>query len=242
MSRSVSVWLLLLALVGGLFVAACGGSDDDDNGDEPTAVETMADGDTTPSDNGDNGSSSIEDFAGDLDVGEMTVSYDVTSAGETSTFKVYWKDGTHWRLDIVSGDSSTMIIQNDDGSFFCDPSSESCISSPGGVSAIPIPFFAAFTQENGLANYVTGAFGGFDAETSNETIAGHDATCYKVSGVAEGESGFAEICAADNIVLRWEAGSAGDSVKIEATSAESSVSDSDLELPYPATDLGDLQP
>lgn len=238
MSRSIGMMLLLLALVGGLFVAACGDSkDDNDDGDEPTAVETTTDGDTTPSDG-----NSIEDFTNDLEIGEMTVSYDMTSAGETSTFKVYWKDATHWRLDIVSGDSTTMIIQNEDGSFYCDPDSESCISAPGGLGAIPIPFFAAFTQENGLANYVTGAFGSFDADTSQETIAGHDATCYKVSGVAEGETGFAEICAADNIVLRWEAGTVDDSVKIEATAAESSVSDSDLELPYPATDIEGLTP
>lgn len=242
MSKSLRVWLLLLALAGGLLIAAACSDSNGDKGDEPTAEATMPDGGTTPSDSGDNGASSLEEFANELDIGEMTVSYDVTSAGETSTFKVFWKDGTHWRLDIVSGDSTTIIIQNDDGSFFCDPGSETCIASPGGASAIPIPFFAAFTQENGFANYVTGAFGGFDADTSNETIAGYDATCYRVSGVAEGESGFAEICAANGIVLRWEAGSAGDSVKIEATSAEQSVADSDLELPYPATDLGGISP
>jgi hypothetical protein len=244
MIRFLRSGLVLLALAGVLALgAACGSDDGDDDGsDEPTATsEAPGDGDEpTATDDGGSGSGDASDeldaLAEEFGDREMKVTYDLTSSdGTTTTYTIYWKSADSWRVDFDADGATTSMIASGGLAYICSSDGAGggqCIESPGGASAIPVPFFGALTQENGLAGLITGAFAGVDVDTSEETIAGRDASCYKVSGSVAGDEGYAEICSGDGILLRWSGGSAGADATIEATAVEDTVADADLELPY----------
>jgi hypothetical protein len=240
-------WRILLLTVAlaaaSLFAFACDEENGDGDGEESEATEEPSNGDgegeatEEPSDGEEDGdgSSSLED----LDIKAMTATYDVTAGGETTTYNVFVRDATAWRFDLVEGGATTTFIQTADGVLICAPDSQSCIQSPGGLATIPVPFFAAFAAPGGLNDFVNTSFAGVDSEQTEETIAGRDATCYTVSG--EGAAGgFASICVADGLVLRWEGGIEGSTVKVEATSIEEGVDDVDLEPPYEVQEIPGL--
>ena len=253
MSKSIRLWLILFAMAGSLIIAAaCGGDDDKDDGDDngqPTAEETSGpDADATePGDNGADGdaASQLENLAGRFATNDVKIAYDFSSsaAGTTTggSMTLYWKPPDASRVDFSSGDSGDVtFISQGDTSYICsaEEGGGTCIESPGGAG-LPLPFLSFLTDPEGLSGLVGQNILGVDLDESSETIAGQDGTCF--SGDAAGAS-FEYCFSEDGVLLRLSSGVSGEDFTLEATSVEGSVSDSDVEPPYPVTDIGGLTP
>jgi hypothetical protein len=237
--------MALFVVVGGAFLFACGGDDDDDdggNGGEPTAEETMDDG-GEPTDGGEpsDGEGDINEELRNLAAGvadqEAKVAYNFTATGggeDTSgTFTLYWKPPSSWRFDMDMDGQATSIISKDGTSYICSGDGAgggTCFASP---ATFPFPFFTYFTDPNALTGLVDSEVSGVDFDRSSDSIAGQDVTCYTAEGTVEGETGSGEYCFnGDGLLMRLRGESADGSITLEAESAEGTVPDADLELPY----------
>jgi hypothetical protein len=237
MIRFARIGVLAFVLVAGLLVfAACGG-DDDDNGGEPAATDAADGGDTTPAndeptadDSGDNGdaSSELEGLAAQAQQHEVTIAYDFSGAGLDGTMTLYAKPPDAWRIDLETPDGSFILITTSDTTYICTPEDGgSCLETPGGSAAAPVPFLDFLTSPGALTGLLGANLAGVDVERSSETIAGEDATCFSVSGDS-GSYCFTD----DGIMVRLSASSDTGGFSLEATSVERSVNDADLEPPY----------
>ena len=105
--------------------------------------------------------------------------------------------------------------------------------------------FGAFINQDQLDNTVNN-FGGFGkVDSFDDTIGGESANCYRSTFDVDDNDGESTICFADNGLLLLQAFSGvsdGEEAnfRIEATSVDTNVSDSDFEPPYDVEDLGDL--
>lgn len=245
---------LYLGLVATLIIAsaalwACGGSDsnnDDNNSNNPTessstTPENTRESSDTPSSSDGNTSDELKDLAGKLAGKQMSVAYDFTTSGggtdTTGSFKLFWKSKDAYRIDIIDdAGSSTSFILKDGTQYVCSPDgsgSGTCIKSP--ITTFPLPFLGFFTDPDTFSNLIDTEVNGVNFDKSSETIGGEDGTCYKSSvGGASAQYCFSN----DGLLLRLDSGTSGASFKLEATSVDNSVADSDLELPYAATDIG----
>jgi hypothetical protein len=248
----IRVLLPVAALLAATLFFACGGGDNGDDGDteQPTATEQVDAGGETPQDaDGDadgDAASSLRNLAGQFAEQEAKVAYtfSTTSAGETmdGSFTLYWKPPDSWRMDISSPDGDATILLTGGSSYLCTAEGGGqCLQSP--LGNIPVPFLSYFTDPNGLTDLVDTSLGGadVDVEESSREIAGQDATCFSVSGTIEGEQGSGEYCFSDDgILLLVSASSDQGDFQLEATSVEGSVSDADLEPPYPVQEIPGL--
>lgn len=244
MIRFARIGVLAFVLVAGLLVfAACGGDGDDDNGGEPAATDAADGGDTTPADDeptaddsGDNGdaSSELEGLVAQAQQHEVTIAYDFSGGGLDGTMTLYAKPPDAWRIDLETPDGSFILITTSDTTYICTPEAGgSCLESPGGSGASPVPFLDFLTSPGALTDLLGANVAGVNVDRSSETIAGEDATCFSVSGDATGQSGSGTYCFTDDgIMVRLLASSEAGEFSLEATSVERSVNDADLEPPY----------
>jgi len=240
--KYLRLWLILATALGGVLAFACGGDSNNDNGNTPgpTASSTNGNGaSNTPSDGGSSGDTNdeLKDLAGKIAGKEAKVAYTFTTeAGGTSTtgsFTLYWKPPAAWRLDLEEGGATSSIYSKDGKSYLCGEGT--CIESP---TAIPLPFLSFFTDPTSLTSQIDTEVSGVGFDKSSEQIAGQDATCYKASGSVAGAGASAEYCFNDDgLLLRLDSSSAGTTFKLEATSAEGTVADADVELPYDITQI-----
>lgn len=252
MTRFMRLWFVAAALLAVLLFAACGGDDDDGNGNgnggEPTAAATDVGG--TPGDGGGNGETSgdVEDdlrnIAANFGLRESKISYEFSAAGtESSTMTFYWKPPSSWRVDIGAEEGDISVISTPDGTYTCfaEGGEGQCFQSPGD-EALPVPFLDIFTDPAELNDLIDTSLGDVDINRDERSIAGQDATCYSVSGEIEGEQGSAEYCfSGEGLLLLLRAGgSESGEFSMEATSVETSVSDSDLEPIYDIVEIPGL--
>jgi hypothetical protein len=240
-----SFWRTLLASIAvlalGLFLAGCGGGgdddDDDDTGDGPTAEAT----DDSGADEGDGGddtgasSDELKDLAGRFADQEVKISYDFTLSGaDSGTFTLYWKPPDAWRMDFSSAGSEGSLITRAGASYLCTEGQ--CIETPAG-SASPLPFFSFITDPDALGSLIDSSVAGVGVDESERKIAGEDARCFSygsdVAGAGSGEFCFSE----DGVMLYFSTEAAGTTTTMEATEVELSVSDADLEPPYPIMEI-----
>lgn len=253
MSKSIRLWLMLFVIVGSFVIAAACTDDDkkDDGNGDPTAEETSApDGNATDTgSNGDGGdpASQLEDLAGAFATNDVKIAYNFSSssAGTVTegSMTLYWKPPDASRVDFATGDSGNVtFISQGDTPYICSPEEETCIESPGGAG-LPLPFLSFLTDPDGLSSLVGQDILGVDIDQSSETIAGQDATCFSGSSDAAGGATFEYCFSDDGVLLRLSAGDGtGGDFSLEATSVEGTVSDEDVQPPYPVTDIGDLVP
>ncbi len=250
MSISIRALLLIVALLAGSIALACGDSGgDSDEADQPSANEDVDGGDE-----GENGgdepsgdaASELGDLAGEFRAEEFKIVYaSSTGTGEEGqgTITIYWKPPDNWRMDISSGDGDVTMLNVDGTAYFCSSEGgvSQCLESPI-AQDLPLPFLSVFTDPDGLNELIDTSFTGVDVDRSDRTIAGESANCYSIAGTIEGETGSAEYCFGDNgVLLLLSAGSDEEGeFRLEATSVEDSVSDSDLEPPYEVTEFPDI--
>ena len=236
---------MFVVMLGLLLVAsACGGGG---GGESPSPEETeSAATSPTPEENGEgtDAASELQSLGAEWANTPAHVTYHYVG-GESGTedlgdFTLFWSPPDAYRMDITTSGASTTFIQNGKNSYVCGGAgSNACLALPvsqGGAGAIP--FLGTFTDPEGLESEISSltAAGG-DVETSSETIAGEDASCYSVSGRAGAATGTAEWCfSSDGILLRYRGGSTGPggatSFGLEATELSRDVSEADFEPPY----------
>jgi hypothetical protein len=251
-----SRWLLvLLSMLAALtlILSACGGDDDDDDGGddggEPTVTEATDGDNDSGDDSGDDGGdgdslSELEKLAGSGEDVPGVVTYQIKSEGQAdSTWKVYSSGDGKSRIDFESEDGVFVTITTPEASYTCTESAGTgmCFEGEGGEGSNP---FAGLFGQYGSADSVTNfldAYGGTDADTSTEEIAGVDAACYSVSGDLTSDEGTAKWCYSDNglLLLSSYDYSSGD-FEMKAIEYSEDVSDGDFEPPYDITDIPDL--
>lgn len=248
-------WLALALAVAAVFAllafTACGG-DDDDNGGTSTSGATATHGAGASNTAGANQTTQATEPAGtdDIldelknlggDIQQITgkVTYESTdSDGTTSTLTFYSKPPKS-RFDTVDADGAkSSIIETQDGTYYCDDSSQGCtFTSTGGTSVGGLGFLSAIFSPQYIDALVSAAESqGVDIHKSSENIAGTDATCF--SGTYQGDTG--KFCFSDSgVMLLSQSQSAdnSDNFSLKATEFSTDVSDSDFEPPYPVTTI-----
>ena len=223
--KHLHIWLLVgLVIAGGAFMA-CGGKKKTTN---PTAT-TSSGATTEPSDtptNGDgDGDRSLDDLIDQVGTQTVKATYTFSGTGATGeeTFTIYSRPPDS-RVDVTSGGSTSILISAGGTDYICDDSSQTCSVSPVPLGAT-LPFLGFLTDPDTLASAVSS-----DLDHSTETIAGQDADCYSASAAGA----TSEVCFNDDgILVRLHVDVSGAEYTMEATSVEGTVSDSDLEPPYP---------
>jgi hypothetical protein len=237
--------IVLMATTG---IAACGGDDDAGSASEPNS-----DGD----DEGDESTTTTEAGAVDGDLSELL------ERQEDAVIKVTYDDGDdgfviaqdHDKRAVTTGD--TVIISDGERTITCDDldTEPTCTEIPEGVEDLAtfgLGFFGSVAQ--GLAEAADSLDG---AETSDEEIAGRDATCVEydaravLGDIADDldlgtdviPEGSARVCV-DNetgflLEFSTEAGNGDESEHIIATKVEEP-SDSDFEPPAEVRATPDL--
>jgi len=232
---------MILALAAGsfgLFACSGDGDDDSDNGNEPTAAGTSeAGGEPTTSGGGD-ANSELSDLATGLAESPGKVAYTFTSSAgtteSTGSFTLFWNPPGFWRIDMETDGTTVTFITVDGSTYSC--AEGACFESPVGI---PLPFLSFLTNPESLVDLVDTEAAGIEFEKSDDEIAGQSVTCYSASGTVEGQEGSAQYCFNDDgLMLRLDGGSeVGGAFRLEATNVESTVSEADFELPYPAQSI-----
>ncbi len=242
--KGLHIWLAIAFLLGAAALGmACKSKEKPDSTSTPkstvartvaatsaktgTPSKTVAPSSTASSDAG----AQFRDLANRVSTKEGKVAYTYTATvGGTQiqgTFTLYSKPPEGSRYDFETAGASISVISSGGNSYVCTGSGAqgTCISSPGGASAIP--FLGYFNDPATLSSFV----GTTDVTHSTKTIAGQNADCYSttISG------GSSEVCfTSDGLMLSvHSSGSALGQFDLEATSASNTVSSSDLTPPYP---------
>ena len=239
--KNLHIWLLVaIVIAGGAFMACKSSKKKTTSPTATTSSSTTEPSDTPSGSDGGNGDApSLDDLAGLAATKEGKVAYSYTSTSsdgteETMTFTLYSKPPDS-RFDVDEGGVTTSIINKGGKTYVCSPDIEGCYESP---TAIPLPFVSFFTDPATISGLIGADVGGANVDHSSKTVAGMDANCYSAS-TSEGEG---EVCFSEDGLLLSIHGtdsSTGMEFTLEATSAEGSVSEADLELPYDITSLGD---
>jgi hypothetical protein len=203
--------LVATMAVAALTLAACGG---DDSSNDKSSGSTSGNGHTLPT----TGNSTYDQLLKKAESSRYRVTY--TSSDDDKTFTV-----SHDPPKSAFITSDSMYIQTGDGTVTCEnvgSADASCTQlSTGGMSADTITqgFFGVYAAL--LAAGKSGIAGGLldVKKTSDETIAGRDASCAQIDGSRLGKSGDTlKACVdKDTGVLLLGETTGSDANKIEAT-------------------------
>ncbi|MCH8849708.1 MAG: hypothetical protein IIC89_02650 [Chloroflexi bacterium] len=246
--RSRFLLLAIAVVLAALLLAACGGGGNgDDGGGNEETTEVPSD------DNGSEDTSSeadaLRELAGAYGLKEVKITYRLTSSGAAESLNgdmtLYWKPDVGWRVDFTIATVDSIFITTEDGTYSCTSvaGQGQCFESEADLDA-PVPFLNLFTDPDELTSFLDDAISGLNVRRSSATIAGRDADCFSLEGEIEGESGSAEYCFADGLILRLSVGGEGDdgagSFSFEAIEIGDSVSDSDFEPPFEIIAFDDI--
>ncbi|HLZ47433.1 MAG TPA: hypothetical protein VKR80_02145 [Candidatus Limnocylindria bacterium] len=171
--------------------------------------------------------------AGKATTYKVTYSWTVTGGGQnvTSTQTWYYK-APNARFDFSAGPGATFSVYAlPDATYTCTSAGGSnfCQKSPGSQGAFaqnPAADFATQLQAN------PGQFSASFAGT--QTIAGQQAQCFAVKGVATGGFGDATTCyTSSGVPLKTTLSAQGQTVTMEATAFTTTVTDADFVPPSP---------
>jgi len=216
--------LVGLVIAGSAFMAC---KSDKKKTSSPTAT-TSGSTTTEPSDTpsaSDGEAPSLEDLVSSVGTKPVKATYTFSGTGAAgeATFTLYSRPPDS-RVDLTSGGSTSIFISAGGTDYICDDGSQTCSVSPIPLGST-LPFLAFVTDPQALSGAV-----GSDLDHSTETVAGQDADCYSASAAGA----TSEVCFNDDgILVRLHTSVGGAEYTMEATSVSGTVSDSDLEPPYP---------
>ena len=220
--------VLLLALL----LSACGGGEET----TPTGPEPAEDGQEQPAQGG----------GGDLEAlaqawmhtEAMIVYRQEASGGDGSVgdMTLYWSPPGSWRGDFESGGETSTVIVTPDHSYTC--AAGSCFEIPSTGDDAGAPFFpGSFVDPTDVTK---GLPEGANLETTSETIAGVEATCF----TAAASQGGGQWCfSADGLLLRAAvsaSGAEGGEYLLEAVEVSTSLPDDAFDPPFPVTELPEV--
>jgi hypothetical protein len=234
--------LFVLAAAFALIAAACsGGGEGEDQAaqDQPAAEEEEKGG------GGDRGE--LAGLAQQWDETSASITFEVTGEGfPPGEMILHWKPPGSWRTDFSTQEGESIFISAGDTSYLCGSGigdqEAGCFEAPGS-DAQAVPFAGLFTQPEALVEQIDAAPGGADIERGSETIAGEEASCFRVTGADESQGGLAWCFASDGILLRTAAdapgteGEGGGQFVLEATSVKRKVADDAFEPPFPVMEI-----
>jgi hypothetical protein len=244
-------WVLIgLAIVASallLSATACGG---DNGGNDKTGADASA----TPT-SGTPGASQISDEVSkklkDLGVEwaktTVKVTYDIASRSGTETTKstlvLYWappKVRADLAGDIFGISTPTIVIPTPDKTYVCSQEGgDQCLAYPPSSNVVDdLPFLSGF-DPGAIEADLSGLTDNLQIESSNEKVAGNDASCVSAEGNIGGQDGFTKWCFATNGLLLFEsyADAAGTSEFMFQATDIGTASDSDFEPPYPVSEV-----
>ena len=245
--RWVLTGLVIVALAFLLAATACGS---DNGGNDKTGADTSATpAEETPgaSQLNEEVSKKLKDLSEEWAKTSAKATYDITSktsTGVTETIVILYWAPPKVRVDLsdVAGgtNSQTSDIATPDKTYSCSQEGGGqCLAYPPSSNVLDaLPFLSAFdpgTIEAALSQ----PSDTLKIESSNEEIAGNDASCVSANGVIAGQEGSAKWCFGSNGLLLFESSSdaAGTSeFTLQATDV-GKVSDSDFDPPYPVTEV-----
>lgn len=218
-----------LALVLALGTAACGG-------EEGTAPEPAqpGGGEEQPGQEGEDGD--LESLAQAWMTTEAMIVYRQEASdasGVQGTMTLYWSPPGSWRGDFDSGGQTSSVIVTPEATYTCGGGS--CLEIPSTGDAAGAPFFpGGFVDPTAITEGLpTGGL-----ETSEDTIAGVQATCFSA---ATAEGGGEWCFSGEGILLRARASSpdpqGGGEYVLEATEVSTEVPDDAFEPPFPVMEI-----
>lgn len=231
--KGIHIWLLIAVVLGASALGmACKSSKKKTSSTSTpkstaaqTVAATSASSTGTPSSSASNGAPKLSDLVNKVGTKTVKATYTLSGTGATGdeSFTLYSRPPDS-RVDFTSGGSTQTFISSGGKDYLCDDSSQTCSVSPVALGST-LPFLAFLTDPQTLSSAVSS-----DLDHSTKTIAGQDADCYSASG----GGATSEVCFnSDGIIVSIHVSVGGAEYTMEATSVSGTVSDSDLQPPYP---------
>ncbi len=242
-------WLIGLVIVCPallLVAAACGGGSNgsDNAGTDPSA--SPAQGSPGVSQLSDEVSQKLKDLSKQWAKTNAKVTYSITGKtnGQASngSLILYWAP-PRVRVDIstdTDGTSNqTITISTPDNTLDCSPDGGGqCLAYPAVTNAVDaLPFLSDFDPA-AIETAIRGFGNDIKVESSDEKVAGSDASCVSATGNLGGQDGSVKSCFGGNGLLLFE--SSADAAGVSAFTLQATdigeTSDSDFQPPYPVTE------
>ena len=244
-------WVLtgLVIVASALLLAgtACGG---DNGGTDKTGADasaTPAEGTPGASQISEEVSTKLKDLGEEWAKASVKATYDITSRTGTetteSTLVLYWappKVRADFAGDIFGTSTQTIVISTPDKTYDCSQEGgDQCLAYPPSSNVVDILPFLNNLDPGAIEAGLSGFTDNLQIESSNEKVAGNDASCVSAEATIEGQNSLAKWCFATNGLLLFEssADAPGTSEFVLQATDVGTVSDSDFEPPYPVSDV-----
>ncbi len=242
-------WLIGLVIVCAallLVAAACGGGSNGSDNASTDPSATPAQGSPGGSQLSDEVSQKLQDLSKEWANTNAKATYSISDKtnGQTSngSLILYWAP-PRVRVDISTDSggtsSQTITIFTPDNTFDCSPAGGGqCLAYPAVGNAVDaLPLLSDFDPGT-VETAISGFSSDVQVESSNEQVAGNDASCVSATGNLGGQDGSVKSCFGGNGLLLFEssADTAGTSEFTFQAMDIGETSDSDFQPPYPVTE------
>jgi hypothetical protein len=245
--RCPLIGLVILASALLLTAAACGG---DNGGNDKTGADasaTPAEGTPGASQISDEVSKKLRDLGDEWAKASVKATYDIAKTTGTDTTKsslvLYWalpKVRADFVGDVFGTTTETIVISTPDKTYVCSQEGgEQCLGYPPSSNLVDdLPFLSNF-DPGAIGAGLSGLTSDVQIASSNEKVAGKDASCVSAEGNIGGQDGLVKWCFASNgLPLSYSSSDAAGTSEfmLQATDV-GTVSDSDFNPPYPVTEV-----
>jgi hypothetical protein len=237
---SMMVWPLAACAAGAflLLTVACSSSDDSNNATataKPSSDSTSYATDTPsgPTDPASQLQSLTREWEGVT--AKITYDYTTTNDGATNTSTlITYSRPPDSRTDFTDSDTgeTTIFLTSGGKSYLC--AQGRCATSPAG-SLNPIATITQYSAPSAITARLA-KLAGVNIDTSSQTIAGKDAACFSVEEKSA-ETKITWCFSDDGLLLLNTTEISSDKFELKATDVQTTVSDADLQPPYPVSDI-----
>jgi hypothetical protein len=240
------MWKLapLTALVLGMIAlaSACGGDNARNDKTGAGASPTPDEGTPGATSISEEISTKLKDLAEEWSKTRVKATFTISMTGtETRSTVTLYRAPPKVRMDVSDEAEGINIIaiSTPDKVYVCSQEGgEQCLAYPPSSDVASIRSFLSSLDPGALEAELSGLTSNVQIASSNEKVAGDDASCVSVEGNLGGQDSFIKWCFASNGLLLLEswADAAGTSEWTRQTTDIGTVSDSDFEPPYPVSE------